>query len=352
MGRAEELFHSIQSDGITAIEQFITERRSEELFLDFKRSADDGNLKNLHINDLNNYGRAISGFGNSSGGIIVWGIDCSDLGDGSDVARAKRPLEDPKRFVSWLEKKTSGRTLPAHSEVIHHAIEIPGQTKGFVITLIPKSDWAPHQEINSKCYFMRVGSNFEHVPHGILEGFFGRRIQAKIVHKFLVKAVKYKGQDNIEIQLGLSLRNEGRGLAEHAFLNADIITCPTKADISFQPPSTENWISHFTLGISFTAVAREGVMIPPRSWMTPLVININLNSKIDKGICLHCCCGSENSQPIHFELGCSMEDLQACYSASMKKIKEGLFSDQDAIEASRIILGLQKEEAIGNSMLK
>ena len=47
-----------------------------------------------------------------------------------------------------------------------------------------------------------------------------------------------------------------------------------------------------------------------------------------------------------------MEDLQACYSDSMKKIKEGLFSDQDAIEASRIILGLQKEEAIGNSILK
>lgn len=86
--------------------------------------------------------------------------------------------------------------------------------------------------------------------------------------------------------------------------------------------------------------------------MTPLVININLNSKIDKGISLHCCCGSENSQLIHFELGCSMEDLQACYSDSMKKIKEGLFSDQDAIEASRIILGLQKEEAIGNSILK
>lgn len=352
MERAEELFQSIRSGGITAIEQFILERRSEELFLDFKRSGDDGNMKNLHASDLKNYGKAISGFGNSSGGVIVWGIDCSDLGDGSDVARGKRPVEDPKRFVSWLEKTTSGRTLPAHSEVIHQVIEIPGSTKGYVVTLIPKSDWAPHQEINTKCYYMRVGSNFEPVPHGILEGFFGRRIQAKIVHKFFVKPVKYKGLDNIELQLGLSLRNEGRGLAKHAFLNADIVSCPTQSDISLQPPSAENWISHFTLGISFTAVAREGVMIPPRSWMTPLSLNINLNSKIDKGIALYCCCGSENSQPIHFELGCSMEDLQACYSDTMKKIKEGHFSDEDAAEASRTILGLQKERAIGNSILK
>lgn len=352
MGRAEELFYTIQTGGITAIEQFIQERRSEELFLDFKRSADDGNLKNLHVNDLNNYGRAISGFGNSSGGVIVWGIDCSDLGDGSDVARGKRPIEDPKRFVSWLEKKTSGRTLPAHSEVIHHAIEIPNSTKGYVITLIPKSDFAPHQEINSKCYLMRIGSNFEPVPHGILEGFFGRRIQAKIAHKFLVKSIKFKDHDNIKIQLGISLRNEGRGLAKYAFLNADIITCPTKTVISLQPPSPENWISHFTLGISFTSVAREGVMMPPTSWMTPLIININLNSRIDKGIAIYCCCGSENSQPIHFELVCTLEELQACFSDVMKKNKEGFFSEQDGIEATRTILGLQKEGAIGNSILK
>lgn len=348
MERAEELFRSIQTNGIQAIEQFILDRRSEELFLDFKRSADDGNLKNLHDNDLKNYGRAISGFGNSSGGVIVWGIDCSDLGDGADIARAKKPVEDPKRFVSWLEKKTSGRTLPMHPGVVHHAIEIPGSSKGYVISLIPKSDWVPHQEINSKCYFMRVGSNFEPVPHGILEGFFGRRVQAKIVHKYLIKGVKPNHYENLEIQFGISLRNEGRGLAKHAFLNADIITSPTKTDISLVPPNPENWLSHFTLGTSFTAVAREGVVIPPRSWMTPLIINMNLSPNIDKGLALHCCCGSENSQSIQFELGCSKEDLQSCYSNIMKKIKNGVFSTEDAIQASQTIFGLQKEIAIGN----
>jgi len=190
MEMAEDIFKAIQTGGLTVIDQFIVDRKSEELFLDFKRSADDGNMKHLHQNDLNNYGRAISGFGNSSGGVIVWGIDCSALGDGADVARAKKPIRDPKRFLSWLENRTSGRTLPAHAGVIHYAIEIPSSSDGFVVTLIPKSDWAPHQEVNSKCYYMRVGSNFDPVPHGILEGFFGRRIQAKIVHKFLTEVIQ------------------------------------------------------------------------------------------------------------------------------------------------------------------
>ena len=36
-----------------------------------------------------NLSKAISGFGNSEGGVLVWGVDCSrDLEDG-DVAKAR-----------------------------------------------------------------------------------------------------------------------------------------------------------------------------------------------------------------------------------------------------------------------
>ncbi len=352
MGRADDLFHSIQVNGITAIEQFIVDRRSEELFLDFKRSADDGNMKNLHVNDLNNYGKAISGFGNSSGGVIVWGIDCSDLGDGADVARAKKPIEDPQRFVSWLEKKTSGRTLPPHSEVIHHIIEIPGSTKGVIATLIPKSDCAPHQENNSKCYYMRVGSNFEPVPHGILEGFFGRRIQAKIVHTYLYSGITQKRDGEINLELGIALRNEGKGIARHAFLTADIEESPTTAVISLRPPSQEHWISQFFIKRSFSAIAREGIVVPLKGGLVPLTVIITLNRKIDHGLSIKCCCGSENSQPVFFELGCSKEVLQECCDNIFNKIEKRSLTKNDADQAAFTILGLHQEKAIGNSILR
>lgn len=348
MGRAEEIFKGVITGGLSAIDQFITDRKSEELFLDFKRSADDGNLKSLHQNDLNNYGRAISGFGNSSGGVIIWGIDCSALGDGADVAHTKKALRDPKRFLSWLEGRTSGRTLPAHPGVIHHAIEIPSSSDGYVATLIPKSDWAPHQEVNSKCYYMRVGSNFDPVPHGILEGFFGRRIQAKIVHKFLTKQIHHKGGGTIQIEFGIGLRNEGKGLAKHTFLTADISESPQKATVELMPPTTQYWNSHFFLSRSFTATAREGIILPPTSTMAPLTIMLTLTPEIDRGISIQCCCGCESSQPIFFEIGCSAEELRSTYSYIIQKIQTNKLTPKNAQDATNIMLGLKRETAIGN----
>jgi hypothetical protein len=105
MGRAEDLFDRIRAGGVSAIEEIIEDRTSEELFLDFKRSGNCGKGKRLKDDDRNNLAKAISGFGNSEGGVVIWGVDCSRMKDGADVAQAKVPFEDPKRFVSWLEGK-------------------------------------------------------------------------------------------------------------------------------------------------------------------------------------------------------------------------------------------------------
>jgi len=77
VGRAEDLFELIVARGEQAIDELIDARASEELFLDFKRSADNGSGRALHNSDRANLERAISGFGNSEGGVIVWGVDCS-----------------------------------------------------------------------------------------------------------------------------------------------------------------------------------------------------------------------------------------------------------------------------------
>jgi hypothetical protein len=47
MGRAEDLFRRLSEQGEQAIEGLIEDRQSEELFLDFKRSADNGAGTNL-----------------------------------------------------------------------------------------------------------------------------------------------------------------------------------------------------------------------------------------------------------------------------------------------------------------
>ena len=144
MERAGELFEKIKSEGKSAIKEFILTRKSEELFLDFKRSANDGDGESLNVNDRKNLQKAISGFGNSEGGIIVWGVDCSKDFDGSDVAKAEYPITNVKRFASWLNGVISGSTIPPHTGVQNHCLEIDDKDKGFVVTYIPKSENTPH----------------------------------------------------------------------------------------------------------------------------------------------------------------------------------------------------------------
>jgi hypothetical protein len=102
MDRALELYRRVVAGGEAVIEEIET-RAVEELFLDFKRSADEGRSVVLHQNDRNNLAKAISRFGNSSGGIIIWGIDCSRDLDGADVARAKHPVANVARFLGNLQ---------------------------------------------------------------------------------------------------------------------------------------------------------------------------------------------------------------------------------------------------------
>ena len=90
MSRAEDIFQKLIYFGEDAIDEFIINRQSEELFIDFKQAASDGkNFNTLHKDDRRNLSKAISGFGNSEGGVVIWGIECSRDIDIGDVAKAK-----------------------------------------------------------------------------------------------------------------------------------------------------------------------------------------------------------------------------------------------------------------------
>jgi hypothetical protein len=160
-------------EGVAAIDAFIDDRQSEEPYLDFKQSTDRGAGRKLNQNDRVNLARAISGFGNSEGGVVVWG-DCRNLPMDGDVAKAKFPIVNPKRFKSWLEGAVSGCTVPAHPSVRHQAIDMVNG-EGFVVTHVPTSYLAPHQSVYDLKYYMRAGSDVLPVPHAVLAGMFGRR---------------------------------------------------------------------------------------------------------------------------------------------------------------------------------
>lgn len=181
MSRAEDIFQKLIYFGEDAIDDFIVNLQTEELFLDFKQAVSTGkNGTSLHKDDRKNLAKGISGFGNSEGGVIVWGVECSRDYEIGDVAKAKVKVKNVHRFLSWLENAISGCTIPSHNRVRNHIISVDKNGDGFVATYIPKSDLAPLMTTMGNNIYIRSGSNNVPAPYSVIAGMFGKRPQPNI----------------------------------------------------------------------------------------------------------------------------------------------------------------------------
>ena len=294
MGRARDLFNKFEKEGTAAIEEFISEQRSEELFLDFKRSADNGEGAKLHQDDRTNLARSVSGFGNSEGGVVVWGVECSKQPALGDVPTLKWPITSPRRFVSWLEGATSGCTLPPEPGVGHLAILEAGGSSGFVVTFIPKSQFAPIQCLYGKSqYLIRVGSNFEPTPRGVLAGMFGVRPAPELIHAWenrsgalqrnkpgdTVVRASSAPMDKPYARAAFSLTNIGRGLARDLFVN-----------FTFKRPSRDTHFTNEQLPAGWTVhestnawylTTDDGYKLAPGASVSPLSLSVYFVSPFD-----------------------------------------------------------------------
>ena len=160
-----------------AVRNFISEGATENLHLDFKTVRDD---QLSSRDDRKNLAKAISGFANSEGGIIVWGVDARPNSDGIDCAVGEKPIANLKRFVSKLSEYSSQASSPLVDGVTHNGI-LSGGGSGFAATYVPQSDAAPHMaKLGEDRYYKRNAGSFYRLEHFDLEDMFGRRPHPKL----------------------------------------------------------------------------------------------------------------------------------------------------------------------------
>ena len=136
----EEYYNSIDLD---EIERFIEEGQEENLNLEFKTvNFPNYNKQNKEF-DKKNFSEVISGFGNSNGGIIIWGIKAKNNLKNQDVAQSKKPIEQITKFLNTLNRLEGQAVTPAISGLIHEKIETTDDI-GFIKTYVPASENAPH----------------------------------------------------------------------------------------------------------------------------------------------------------------------------------------------------------------
>ncbi|MFC2013850.1 helix-turn-helix domain-containing protein [Chloroflexota bacterium] len=207
-----EFYDSID---LNKINEFTESQREEDLHLDFKRLND----SKMDRDDRKNFAKALSGFANSDGGIIVWGIDARPNSKGINCASDKFPIRQLRLTISRLNEFTSSLVNPSVDGVIHKPIEC-GDDSGFAVALIPSSDSTPHMAKGGEDrYFKRSGDSFIRMEHFDIEDMFGRRPKPNLFLYYRVIRGPGRNGDALDFGIVLGLKNDGKSSARAPYLS-------------------------------------------------------------------------------------------------------------------------------------
>jgi hypothetical protein len=185
------------------------EKTKEGLYLEFKTKANSRHPE-LDDDDRKNFSKALSGFANSDGGVLIWGIAT----DKKDQAKALKPISDVHAFQAVLKKSLINATQPVVDGVLLEIIvKVDASNNGYVKCLIPASEKAPHRAmLSDREYYKRTTEGFYRLEHFDLEDMFGRRPHPSLV---VVVELRPRPGDDPHEEVHFAFRNDGRGIAKH-----------------------------------------------------------------------------------------------------------------------------------------
>lgn len=187
----------------------------ETSYLEFKRKEDSNTFK-LSEKDKSNLSKAISGFANSYGGVVVFGVHAlkGDHKDGPDRVRSILPISDIEKSHAYIEKNLPNLIEPpVPGASVSLVRDSSDNTKGIIVIYVPDSHLSPHRarglaEVQDR-YYMRSSTETVIVPHAALAAMFGRRPPPRLIPRVSLK------MNQGSIQMLIWIRNEGKGFARN-----------------------------------------------------------------------------------------------------------------------------------------
>lgn len=187
----------------------------EPLHFDYKEKRDRRDAL-LHDDDKRNIAKAVSGFANSDGGVLIWGI--------KDATIEPKPITNIGEFMGKVQDLAGNCVTPKVTEI--DAAWLPDDPEnpscGFGLLYIPQSALPPHQVLLKLTdvqnhYFVRSSGSFCKASHYQLEDMFGRRPKP-ILKLHFCDALRQSPND---WRIRLELRNDGKGTARLPILLID-----------------------------------------------------------------------------------------------------------------------------------
>lgn len=322
------VLENLKLNGEAEIDKIISSGDQENFFLDFKNLSTAANATSLSEDDRKNLAKAISGFSNTSGGLIVWGIK-----DNRDSTFSKMPFENPDKVVGMLNDSVSKLSLPIMSKVNSFAIKNK-ENSGYIITEIPKYYFSPVQvnpalkikDVPGK-YYIRSGSDFVVANHDIISSLYNRQSQSKLIYFWADNGVNTYSEDEntIKCRLNLVLQNKGTGILRNIWINY------TAGGMNSVLEKTQQ-IGLFTgwdiFGLVINLITIDGYKLGPQQSLNPFSINITISkTNITKGAYIYFSFGAEGAVANEIEIKFEQEKMNEYLSLPQEQRNLKSFMD-------------------------
>jgi len=198
------------------VEEFVTNKREEDLHLDFKTA----NFPNIDTNyDMKNFSECLSGFSNSDGGLIIWGIKASKNSKGQDVAHDKKPIKELTKFSNHLKRNEGRATTPNIIGIDYKKFEINKNDEGYLVVFVPPSDRSPHMaNLSEKHYYKRSGDSFYICEHFDIIDLIGRNKNPELKFEltpFTIEPVGGREKPYYNIKVNFAISNNTSIIAKY-----------------------------------------------------------------------------------------------------------------------------------------
>jgi hypothetical protein len=198
-GKAENILNFYNTlNTFEDIQKLIDSGEAESQYLECKSPSSPRLDKGLK----SELARIISGFSNTSGGIIIWGVKTDRHGN-LDILTQIEPIGSIKNFVKELELSIPLLTEPPIQTRTKIIKEKPKDNKGLAITYVPITKGDPIRVTNEN-FYLRMGDHIEPMPYEVIKRMF---IGANTPDLFMVldpRLIKVDEQGRWKIPITLS----------------------------------------------------------------------------------------------------------------------------------------------------
>jgi hypothetical protein len=205
---ALQIYESLNS--YSRIKNLIDNGEAEGLYIECKAPHE----PNLNRSLKEKLAIAASGFANTEGGIIIWGMSTTKHPhSGLDIMTQIVPIGNPNRFAQQVERSIIMLTTPSITKSRTKTIVKPKEKRGVVLTYIPKTLGDPIQIIKGQKFYFRNGDEFSDLPYEMLKRLFAATESPDLYPIFDEKLIT--NEENGLWKIPIIISNESSAIAEH-----------------------------------------------------------------------------------------------------------------------------------------